>query len=267
MKKLHTKTIKWCKSASGFLRWERNTLLDLSLIKSPQIIDKIRQFEQKLLKLPNFFSEKDLELIESWMAQCRQTESPPISPSNWTAHPDTPLKNEMTSWFNSKISPQLHPPKGFRVEYDFAFHGNRSGYGIHTDAGYDPKEIIFQQGIIPLRTEPRESRVYTVIMNQQCFHSSGFPCVSEDRELQKHVLGLAFDDPTTQKQFASFWENSAFRKKQLNGFTIQYPFAWKRGDTVIWNRSYIHCSSDFEPSRTSYKEGLMWISRLTPMTQ
>ena len=203
------------------------------------------------------------------MQRCRKSHGlcdtqPLTTPENWTVHPEALLQEEMETFFVKKIAPLIPHSDQYKLVFQFAFHGNFSGYGIHTDAGYDPEEIIYQQGIIPLKINPEGSSVHTVIMNQQCYHSSSFPCVSEDLSLQEHVDGLDFENCETKSQFSKYWEGSLFRKKQINGFSIQFPFQWKLGDSVIWNRSYIHCSSDFSVSETYYKEGLMWISKLIP---
>jgi|GEM_PF-2372883 len=237
--------------------------------KNSKQIFNIREKALSLKKLCNFFSVKDIKQFRVWMTRCRESHGysgvqDQTNKVNWTVHPDLDMHEEMNLFFQERVTPLIANSENFEIKYKFAFHGNFSGYGIHTDAGYNPTELIYQQGIIPLSILPKNSNVHTVIMDQQCFHSSSFPCIQEDQQLQKHVFGLDYDSQQTFDLYDQYWENTDFRKKQMNGFTIQYPFLWEIGSTVIWNRSYIHCSSDFSTSGTDYKEGLMWISELKP---
>ena len=139
-----------------------------------------------ILPLPNFFSEHDLLQMEQWCEKCAQlphgTSSRLIDKTqesnDWTRHPHGKLKEEMNLFFKQRIEPLINSTGRLTLSFDFAFHGNQKPYGIHTDAGYDPQEVIFQQGIIPLSFEPKTSSVYTVILDQKCYHSTGFPNIS-----------------------------------------------------------------------------------------
>ena len=238
--------------------------------KTPEQIRKIQGEELGIQPLRNFFSETEMQQMDQWCQRCYEYPKDSSahlfdgSANDWTRHPEETLHSEIEGFFRKKIEPLINPDQRLNLSFRFAFHGNQKPYGIHTDSGYDPNEVIFQQGIIPLDYQPSHSDVHTVILQQKCYHSSAFPKLSSDKELQKHVHGITFNHPQMQEDFSKYWQDTEFRRQQLNGFSIAYPFLWRRGDTVIWSRSHVHGSSDFEVSGTTFKKGLMWISRLLP---
>jgi len=163
--------------------------------------------------------------------------------------PGEGISPDLRSFLRGKLESVLTEP----FELEFTFHKNFTPYWLHTDAGYE-KEPIYKQGIIPLVVEPQGSEVYTVIMDQRCTESSGFDGT------ESNVTGWV-ESGEPLESIERYWEPTEIRMQALKKMSIHTPFLWKVGDTVIWDRSMIHGSSDFSKSGVEYKIGLMWISR------
>lgn len=240
------------------------------MIKSAELISKIKEFESPIIKLEQFFNDNEINLMLNWYEQClsknheitTRLDDYQAKNNDITAHPAGDLKNEICSFLNEKLQPIINKSSKLNIEIDCAFHANKKPYGIHTDSGYDPNEFIYKQGIIPLVNKPLSKKTHTVILKQKCYHSSSFPNISADKVSQEMVEGLDFNHKINDCTYKKYWKNTDERKKQMFGFTIDYPFEWQVGNTVVWDRSHIHCSSDFEATGVEFKLGLMWISRI-----
>jgi len=240
------------------------------MVKSNELIKKIKSYESPVVPLINFFVSDEIKQMIHWSEICFANEegvstrlqSDKANNNDITGHPSEPLKSEISAFLKNKFSKIINKDNKLNIEFDVAFHANKKPYGIHTDSGYDPNELIYKQGIIPLINKPINKKTHTVILRQKCYHSSSFPNIKEDLKAQKHVEHLDFESPMSPEVYKTYWEECPERSLQMQGFTIDYPFEWNINDTVIWDRSHIHCSSDFEATGVNFKLGLMWISRI-----
>ncbi len=238
--------------------------------KSKELIKKIRSYESKTKPLPQFFSKAEIKKMLVWSEACFRNQGDTsfrlqdlkVKDNDRTGSPSGSLKSEICHFLSQKMDPVINSKGDLKLEYSVAFHGNKKAYGIHTDSGYDPEELIYKQGIIPLVNEPEDKNTHTIILNQKCYHSSSFPNISKDKKAQKDVFDLDFKTEICPTTYAKYWKNTKIRKEQMKGFSVDYPFEWKVGDTVVWDRSRIHCSSDFEATGIKFKLGLMWISKI-----
>ncbi len=240
------------------------------MIKSAELIEKIKSYEGPVIKLNDFFSTQEIQTMTQWSEQCFSNKSvtstrlqdATATDNDLTGHPVGELKKQICDFLNKKFSPLINKNNDLNIEFDVAFHANKKPYGIHTDSGYDSEELIYKQGIIPLINKPDDKKTHTVILKQKCYHSSSFPNIKEDLKAQKFVELLDFSTSLSPETYKKYWKCCPDREKQMRGFTIEHPFEWKIKDTVIWDRSHIHCSSDFEATGVNFKLGLMWISRI-----
>jgi len=240
------------------------------MIKSQQLIEDIKKYESEPIYLENFFSKNDIDTILNWYElssddenlNTYRLEDKNKHNNDKTNIPQNEIKLNVVNFLKQKINPIINKNNNLNISYDIAFHANKKAYGIHTDSGYDQNEFIYKQGIIPLIIRPTKATTHTILLEQKCYHSSSFPCVVDDSLTQKNIENLNFEKKIPKDIYNLYWKNNDLRKKQMEGFSICYPFEWKVGDTVIWDRSHIHCSSDFEATGVEFKLGLMWISRI-----
>ncbi len=238
--------------------------------KSKELVERIKKYESKPILLENFFSSEDLDEFIFWFQESlkhknfntTRMEDASTQDNDTTSIPEGDIKNKVIAKLSEKVSPWINKDGQRNLEFEIAFHANKKAYGIHTDSGYDPEEIIYKQGIIPLVIKPEAATTHTVLLDQKCYHSSSFPCVSEDEQAQQYIEHLNFSNVIADEEFKKYWHDSELRRKQMFGFSICHPFEWKLGNTIIWDRAHIHCSSDFQATGAQYKLGLMWISRI-----
>jgi len=237
--------------------------------QKPQgLISEIQRHEAAPQKLENLFSKAELDEIRSIRQEAYQDKSRcstklianSSKPLGHTAHPGPELKKRLENIVRPKLS--SHCPEKF--EMDFAFHRNLFPYGIHTDSGYDPQEMIYKQGIIPLDVFPNDGEVYTVIFDQKCYHSISYPRKLETiKSLTPEELKQVKDwnSEKTKNEWYKYWEKNEDQFENFNGLSIALPFKWKAGNMALWDRAHLHCSSDFSVHKIEGKSGLMWISR------
>ena len=245
-------------------------MISIDSQKSDQQILKIQRHEKPAQNLINFLSPEELKLIHQIKDRafsipefCAEKHiSPNRPPLGTVAHPKFENLQALDQLLRPKLQTHLEEP----FDLHFSFHKNFFPYGIHTDSGYFPDEIIYKQGIIPLEVFPNDADVYTVIFKQKCYHSISFP-----RELKtianlthQQIKVLHHWDPNknaiSEKARTTYWDSSPETELWLKGFEIELPFLWKMGNMALWDRAHLHCSSDFSNHGIQGKIGLMWIS-------
>ena len=123
------------------------------------------------------------------------------------------------------------------------FHESFSPLKLHADSGFEAKDIIFKQVVIPL-----SSIGETVVFKNRWYGKSASFTVDEDElkfrpkpgqnERSSEHLGMGkFDKEIHQKYLTHIDINN------LNGLKVELVYKWKVGETLIMDRSHIHCSS------------------------
>ena len=123
------------------------------------------------------------------------------------------------------------------------FHESFSPLKLHVDSGFNEKDIIFKQAVTPLSPIGE-----TVIFKNKWYGKSTSFTIDEDElkfkpkpgqnERSREHLGTgAFDREIHQKYLTHLDINN------LNGLKVELVYQWKVGETLIMDRSHIHCSS------------------------
>ena len=123
------------------------------------------------------------------------------------------------------------------------FHESFSPLKLHVDSGFNEKDIIFKQVVTPLSPIGE-----TVIFKNKWYRKSTSFTIDEDElkftpkpgqnERSREHLGTgAFDREIHQKYLAHLDINN------LNGLKVELVYQWKVGETLIMDRTHIHCSS------------------------
>jgi hypothetical protein len=220
--------------------------------KTPEHIRAIQSHEKSPFVICDAVSPKKLQEIEAVFASCKTIDTQrheklftKQGPRGVTVHPDEAHKSRLEETLRPVLDGYLQEP----YEIDFAFHQNKFPYGIHTDSGYDPKELIYKQGIIPLEIKPSLAKVYTVIFAEKVYHSTGFPLrdAKDLYEAPQDSLDRAIDP--------------SMLPAEASKLQVAEAFEWKIGSMTIWDRAHLHCSSLFKATGIESKTGLMWITR------
>ena len=237
-------------------------------IKKPALIQKIESSKSTPVVVDDFMDSNTLDILIAIKTKCYSDQDschPKLfkdgKPRGLTATPNNEIKSQLDSLLKKKLSKHLGSENSFEVEY--AFHRNYFPYGIHTDSGYDPNEKIYRQGIIPLEVYPSDKSVYTVIFDQKVYHSIGF--TREDSIFKQSGGEFIVNDYSSAQDAKILNEEKHLWQGQLawlEELSVSLAFEWRVGQMAIWDRSHLHCSSDFKTSGVEYKLGLMWISKL-----
>ena len=123
------------------------------------------------------------------------------------------------------------------------YHESFSPLKLHVDSGFDPKDIIYKQIVTPLTSGGE-----TIIFKQRWYQrSTNFtvdieelkfkPNKDQNDRSNKHIGEKDFDLNVYKKYLSHIDYNN------LRGLEVEMIYSWKVGESVIMDRSHIHCSS------------------------
>ena len=123
------------------------------------------------------------------------------------------------------------------------FHESFSPLKLHVDSGFEEKDIIFKQVITPL-TPIGE----TVIFKNRWYGKSTSFTIDED-ELKINP-GPGQNERSCEHLGTEDFDKEIYRKylthidiNNLKGLKVELIYKWKVGETLIMDRSHLHCSS------------------------
>jgi len=123
------------------------------------------------------------------------------------------------------------------------FHESFSPLKLHVDSGFGDKDIIFKQVVTPLSPIGE-----TVIFQNRWYENSTSFTIDEDElkfkpgpgqngRSREHLGTQEFDKTIHQKYLTHIDINN------LKGLKVELIYQWKVGETLIMDRTHIHCSS------------------------
>ena len=119
--------------------------------------------------------------------------------------------------------------------------------GLHVDAGFELKQQIYKQSLIPL------TPVGSTVIFKNRFYDGSTNFTQDPDELKKKKLN--YGQNKRSSEHLNLYGNNDFDKdifmkylshenlKNLKGLEIEMIFKWKLGDLLIFDRSNLHCSS------------------------
>ena len=123
------------------------------------------------------------------------------------------------------------------------FHESFSPLKLHVDSGFEEKDIIFKQVVTPL--SPIGETV--IFKNRWYGRSTSFtidadelkfkPGPGQNERSREHLGAEEFDKAIYKKYLTHIDINN------LKGLKVELIYKWKVGETLIMDRSHIHCSS------------------------
>jgi len=119
--------------------------------------------------------------------------------------------------------------------------------GLHVDAGFEAKNQIYKQTLIPL------SSVGSTVIFKNRFYGGSTNFTQDPEELKKtdlkygqnkrsaEHLGLYGDKPFDKEIHKKYLRHENI--ENLRGLEVQMIYEWKVGSMLIFDRTCLHCSS------------------------
>ena len=119
--------------------------------------------------------------------------------------------------------------------------------GLHVDAGFDLKNQIYKQSLIPL------SNVGSTVIFKNRFYDGSTSFTQDPKELEKK--NLTYGQNKRSSEHLKLFGNNPFDKKihekflkhedinNLKGLEVELIYEWEIGSMLIFDRSHLHCSS------------------------
>jgi hypothetical protein len=122
--------------------------------------------------------------------------------------------------------------------------------GLHVDGGFDLKNTIYKQTLLPLSNQGE-----TIIFKNRYYgHSTSFTKKVSDLEENsvenfkkgKNIrssdhLEMYGSEPFDKENYEKYLKHEDI--DNLKGLEIEFIYKWKLGDLFIFDRTHLHCSS------------------------
>ena len=119
--------------------------------------------------------------------------------------------------------------------------------GLHVDAGFDLKNQVYKQSLIPL------TPVGSTIIFKNRFYDGSTSFTLDPEELKKK--NLSYGQNKRSSEHLKLYGEKPFDKKtyekylthenieNLRGLEVEFIYEWEVGSMLIFDRSHLHCSS------------------------
>jgi len=210
-------------------------------------LDQIKKLQSPPKKI-NLFSEKEIKMIKELY------DSLPVSTFNEKQNVKKKawLQNhnkELDKMYCQKLKDALGDYKMDTLkaqngeDYLGLFHESFSPLPLHVDTGFDENAIIYKQVITPLiapgdtvfftKRWYRKSTTFTIDEEELKFK----PKPGQNERSCEHIGEGEFDKEIHKKYLTHL------DTKNLKGLKVELIYNWKVGETLIVDRSHIHCAS------------------------
>ena len=217
-------------------------------------LDEIKSLES-LPKKINIFSEKEIKMIQELYNNLPETtfnKKQNVRKKAWLQN----YNKKLDKIYYNKLQDALGDYKMDTLKsetgenYYGLFHESFSPLTLHVDTGFDENAIIYKQVITPLSSvgdtiffKKRwygKSTTFTIDKNELKFK----PKPGQNYRSCEHLGYEEFDKELHKKYLKHIDINN------LKGLKIEMIYKWKVGDTLIVDRTHIHCAS----SRIEHKK-------------
>ncbi len=210
-------------------------------------IDEIKRLES-LPKIVKLFSDQEIqnisELYYSLPITVHNKEQNVIK-KRWLQNYNKSLDDIYLSKLKEVLGEfkmdNLKSEKG--IDFFGLFHESFSPLKLHVDSGFEEQDIIFKQIVTPLSPVGEtvifknkwygKSTSFTVDENELKF----IPKSGQNERSRDHLGVEEFDKEIHRKYLSHIDINN------LKGLKVELVYKWKVGETLIMDRTHIHCSS------------------------
>ena len=217
-------------------------------------LDKIKSYEFPPKKV-NIFSEKEIKMIQKLYIDLPEStfnKKQNVRKKAWIQN----YNKELDKIYFNKLKDVLGDYKMDTLksesgeDYYGLFHESFSPLSLHVDSGFDEKSIIYKQIITPLtpigdtvfftKRWYGKSTTFTIDEEELKFK----PKAGQNDRSNAHLGEEEFDKEIHQKYLTHIDINN------LKGLKVEMIYNWKVGESLITDRSQVHCSS----SRINHKK-------------
>ena len=210
-------------------------------------LDEIKSLESPPRKV-NIFSEKEIKMIRELYDDLPErvyNKKQNIKKKAWIKN----YNKELDKIYFNKIKDVLGDYKMDNLksetgeDYYGLFHESFSPLPIHVDSGFHAEDIIYKQVITPLTPIGD-----TIIFKKRWYGRSTtftnnpedlkFKPKSDQNDRSNEHLGNKEFDKELYKKYLTHLDID-----NLKGMEIEQVYSWKVGETLIVDRSYVHCAS------------------------
>ena len=210
-------------------------------------LDKIKSYEG-VPRIVNIFSEKEIRMIQQLYTILPErvfNKKQNIRKKAWIPN----YNKELDKIYLDKLKDVLGDFKLDTLKsesgenYYGLFHESFSPLPIHVDSGFNEEDIIYKQVITPL------SPVGDTIFFTKRWYGKSTTFTIDEEELKfkpkpgqndrsKDHLGHDEFDNTMHKKYLNH-----ININNLKGLKVEMIYNWKFGETLIVDRTHIHCAS------------------------
>ena len=210
-------------------------------------LDKIKSLEGPPKKV-NIFSEKEIEMIKELyelLPEKTYNKKQNVKKKGWIQN----YNKELDKIYYSKLKEVLGDFKMDNLKSETGeelyglFHESFQPLPIHVYSGFEPEVIIYKQVVTPLtpigdtiffkKRWYGRSTTFTIDPEELKFK----PKADQNDRSNQHLGEKEFDKETHKKYLSHLDINN------LRGMEIEYIYEWKVGESLIIDRSHIHCAS------------------------
>ena len=210
-------------------------------------LNKIKKLEGPPKKV-NIFSGKEIEMIRELYEQLPErtyNKKQNVRKKGWEQN----FNKELDKIYFSKLKEALGDFKMDNLKSESGedlyglFHESFKPLPIHVDSGFNSEDIIYKQVVTPLtpigdtiffkKRWYGRSTTFTVDPEELKFK----PKADQNDRSNKHLGEEDFDKEMHKKYLSHLDINN------LKGMEIELIYKWKVGETLIVDRSHIHCAS------------------------
>ena len=210
-------------------------------------LDEIKSLESPPRKV-NIFSEKEIKMIRELYDDLPErvyNKKQNIKKKAWIKN----YNKELDKIYFNKIKDVLGDYKMDNLksktgeDYYGLFHESFSPLPIHVDSGFHAEDIIYKQVITPLTPIGD-----TIIFKKRWYGRSTtftnnpedlkFKPKSDQNDRSNEHLGNKEFDKELYKKYLTHLDID-----NLKGMEIEHVYSWKVGESLIVDRSHVHCAS------------------------
>ncbi len=210
-------------------------------------LDKIKALEGPPKKV-NIFSEKEIIMIKelySLLPERTYNKKQNVRKKAWEQN----FNKELDKIYFNRLKEVLGDYKMDNLKSKSGkdlyglFHESFEPLPIHVDSGFNPEDIVYKQVVTPLSPIGEtiffkkrwygRSTTFTINPEELKFK----PKPDQNDRSNKHIGEKEFDKELHEKYLIHIDINN------LKGMEIEFIYEWKVGESLIVDRSHIHCAS------------------------
>ena len=210
-------------------------------------LDQVKSLESPPKKV-NIFSKEEIKMMQDLFANLPEKTFNKIQNvrkkawiQNYNKELDKIYFNKLKDVLGDFRMDNLRSESG--EDYYGLFHESFSPLPIHVDSGFKEEDIIYKQVVTPLtpigdtvffkKRWYGRSTSFTIDKDELKF----IPKSDQNDRSDKHLGDKEFDKKIYQKYLTHIDINN------LKGLEVEFIYNWKVGESLIIDRSHIHCAS------------------------